>query len=64
MAVLIHSIESIEIHRQKRNNIEKNTPKTHIHRKNIDNTSNSLANEARWAFRCFVYNTNKITDPF
>jgi len=38
MAVLIHSIESIEIHRQKRNNKEKNTKNPHTqkkHRKNI-----------------------------
>ena len=51
MAVLIQSIESIEMHRQKKK--QKRTT-----------TSDRLVNGARWAFQCFMYNTNKITDPF
>ena len=57
MAVLIQNIESIEIHRQKRNK-QKTT------KKKKQNKTDRLVNGARWAFQCFVYNTNKITDPF
>ena len=63
MAVLIQSIESTEIHRQKET---KNTNKhnyTYTY-KTTKNTSDILVNGAMWAFQCFVYNTNKIPDPF
>ena len=47
-----------------RNTYKDNTNKTHtmIHRKRTGKTSDRLVNGARWAFQCFVYNTNKITD--
>ena len=59
MAVLIQNIESIEIHRQKRNKIKRLRKKT-----TKKTTTGRLVNGARWAFQCFVYNTNTITDPF
>ena len=43
------------MHRQKRNK-QKTTKKT--------KRTDRLVNGARWAFQCFVYNTNKLTDPF
>jgi len=60
MAVLIQSIESTEIHRQKET---KKHNYTYTY-KTTKNTSDILVNGARWAFQCFVYNTNKIPDPF
>ena len=58
MTVLIQNIESIEIHRQKRN--KQKTTK----RKTTKTTTDKVVNGARRAFQCFVYNTNTITDPF
>ena len=55
MAVLIQSIESIEIHRQKRNK-QKNIKKKK-HKK-----TDRLVIGAMWAIQCVVYNTNKITE--
>jgi len=61
MAVLIQSIESIEIHRHKRNKQKTTKKTTHTH---TQIKPDRLVNGARWAFQCFVYNTNKIIDPF
>ena len=48
--------------KQKHNNSNTNTE---IKRKEITTkTTDILVNEATWAFKCFVYTTNKITGPF